>query len=252
MSDPLRVAFAVEGPTDYIMLKEIVGSLLDERDFVPQVLKPEMSDAFRVNPGEDGGWPGVCRWCLQTTEQSEGNFSGHPLFVFHDVLIIQLDADVAGVTYGSGHTPDPFPGENTLPCEAPCPPASATTDRLRSVVLKWIGEDTVPPQTVFCIPSKALEAWALVGLYPDDATVQEGTIECRKKPEAILAGKSKKSKLVARKAKGAGKPMTYRKIVEKYKEAAPEFAANWNRVKEYCTEAVRFEEDFKDVLASLE
>ncbi len=29
MSEPLRVAFVVEGPTDFIMLKEVVGRILE-------------------------------------------------------------------------------------------------------------------------------------------------------------------------------------------------------------------------------
>ena len=69
MSDTLRIAFVVEGPTDFVMLKSIVKALLKDRDFVSQVLQPEISEAFKTVPGRDGGWPGVFRWCLQSADQ---------------------------------------------------------------------------------------------------------------------------------------------------------------------------------------
>src|SRR4030042_430267 len=115
MSEPLRIAFVVEGPTDFIMLKTIIANLLEDRDFVPQVLQPEMSEAFKPVPGEDGGWPGVCRWCLQVAKQGGGRLSNSPLLGFYDLLILQLDADVARAQYSDGHIQNPFP-DTTLPC----------------------------------------------------------------------------------------------------------------------------------------
>lgn len=241
MSDPLRVAFVVEGPTDFIMLKEVVGRLLEGEDFVSEVLQPEMSEAFKVTAGLGGGWPGVCRWCLQAMEQGEGRLRDNPLFVFHDVVIIQLDADVAENTYEQGHIQDPYPGQPTLPFEADCPPPSATTNRLRSVVLRWIGEQDTPPQTVICTPSKALEAWVVVGLFPDDSVVGGEDFECRSQPEAILRGKPKRRRLVS----GSSKKR------EMYLKYAGEFADNWNVVRGVCTEAARFDAEFRAVLESL-
>ncbi len=139
MSDPLRIAFVVEGPTDFIVLKEVVARFLEGRDFVLQILQPEMSEAFKPTPGEDGGWPGVCRWCLQSAEQGDGMLGNNPLFFFHDLLVLQLDADIASSTYSGGHIRDPF-SETTLPCDEPCPPPSATTDRLRAVVADGWGK----------------------------------------------------------------------------------------------------------------
>ena len=232
MSDALKIAFVVEGPTDYIVLKEIVREVLDGRDFVPQILKPEMSAAFKLIPGEDGGWPGVCRWCLQTKKQNGGHIRNNPLFNFYDILIIQLDADVAGFNYNDGHIKNPFPGQPTLPCNEPCPPAADTTNRLREIMLRWIGEQNIPPQTVLCTPSKALEAWVLVGLFPEDGQVQLGNIECRDHPDHILRGKPAKKRLVS----GS------KKNVEKYDTFASEIAANWEAIKGHCSEAIRFED----------
>ena len=46
MSETLRIAFAVEGSTDLIVLEEVVGKFLGGCDFVPRYLQPEMSESF--------------------------------------------------------------------------------------------------------------------------------------------------------------------------------------------------------------
>ncbi|MBW2708701.1 MAG: hypothetical protein JRD04_05375 [Deltaproteobacteria bacterium] len=232
MSKVLRIAFVVEGPTDFVMLKAVIENLLEGRDFVPQVLQPEMSEAFKTVPGEDGGWPGVLRWCLQSADQGGGRLSNNPLFAFHDLLIFQLDTDVAGTSYSAVHTQDPFPA-STLPCEEDCPPA-ATTDRLRTVALRWMGEDTTPHQIVFCTPSKALETWLLAGLFPKDKVAKRKYLECRQNPANTLQGKPMKRRLVR-----SGK-----KSLWMYKELASEFALKWGNVTAKCSEASRFEDDF--------
>lgn len=240
MSDPLRIAFVVEGPTDSIMLKEVVARFLGGRDFVLQTLQPEMSEAFKLAPGEDGGWPGVCRWCLQSAEQGGGRLGNNPLFSFHDLLVLQMDADVAGFDYSEGHI-DPSPTMIRLPCDEPCPPPSATTNRLREVILSWIGETSAPTQTVFCVPSKELETWILVGLFPDDVVARKDDVECHIDPASTLQGKPLKHRIVR-----SGK-----KNVEKYKAFAAQFARNWSTVAARCTEALRFEDEFSMALLQL-
>jgi hypothetical protein len=233
MSDPLRIAFVVEGPTDFVMLKAVIENLLEGRDFVSQVLQPEISEAFKPAPGEDGGWPGVCRWCFQAADQGGGRLSNNPVFLFHDLLIVHLDADVAGARYSAGHIGDPFP-EPTLPCEESCPPPSATTDRLRAVALRWMGETVTPPHLVLCTPSKALETWVLVSLFPDDGVAKRNDVECYDTPSNTLQGKPMERRLVR-----SGK-----KDIKMYEEFAPEYARNWNTVTARCSEASRFESDF--------
>jgi len=240
MSEPLKIAFVVEGPTDFIMLKTVIANLLGGRDFVPQVLQPEMSEAFKPAPGEDGGWPGVCRWCLQSMKQGGGRLSNNPLFRNHDILILHLDADVAGAQYLAGHIPDPFP-DPTLPCEEPCPPPYTTTNRLRAVTLLWMGETVTPPRIVLCTPSKALETWLLVGLFPGDSVAQRDDVECHQNPADTLQGKPLECRLVR-----SGK-----KNLEMYQKCAPAFDRNWNTVTERCSEAARFENDFLSALAQL-
>lgn len=55
MSDPLRIAFVVENPTNSITLQEIVTRLLEGSDFVWQAIQPEMSEALEHKTGQIKG-----------------------------------------------------------------------------------------------------------------------------------------------------------------------------------------------------
>ena len=141
MSEPLRIAVAVEGPTDAIVIGAILDGLLPDTDFVFQTLQPEGSSAFDTGTsGETGvGWVGVYRWCRQSASEGGGSVSGSSVLSFNDVLIVHVDADVAGTNYCSGSIRDA--PRNDLPCEKPCPPPSSTTNALRPVVLNWLGQN---------------------------------------------------------------------------------------------------------------
>jgi hypothetical protein len=236
MSRPVRVAFAVEGDTDLIMLKAAVSSLLAGREFVPTLLQPQDSEILQpaVAP-TPGGWPGVYRWCQQTSSRVNGRLREDPLFQNHDLLVLQLDADVAGTTYARGHIQDPI---QDLPCDEPCPPPDATTNLLRQVLLRWMHEHDAPPRTVLCTPSKALEAWVLVALYPNDRVVKSGGVECKESPENLLSAKPAAERLVRH-----GK-----KVVEKYEDRAQDFANAWPQVRVVCSEAERFSREFLAVV----
>ena len=195
MSKPVRVAFVVEGDTDLIMLQAAVRSLLQDRELVPTLLQPQDSAVLESGGDPTGvGWPGVHRWCRQTARNAGGQVRNDLLFRNHDVLVIQLDADVAGKTYKSAHIAENI---QDLPCERPCPPPSDTTDALRAILLRWMGERAMPPAAVFCTPSRSLEAWVFAALHSGDKIVLPGGLECRKRPESLLVGRP--PKLLSRK-----------------------------------------------------
>ena len=227
MSEPLRVALVVEGPTDLILLEAAVGCLVRDREVVIQALRPEVSEAFEQLPHTTGGWSGVYRWCKQTADQGDGRVSNNFLFKSHDLLIVHVDADVAEMTYARGHIVE---ATQDLPCKKPCPPASATTNALRTVVLRWMGERSVPPRAVLCTPSKSLEAWVLAAFIPDHAWVRDGTLECRAHPDKQLSREPKRQRI--------------HKQPEVYRNKAAEFAAAWPQVRATCTEAERFSVEF--------
>ena len=88
MSEPLRFAVTVEGPTDAIVLEAILTALLPDDEFVFQRLQPEGSAAFgSAHFGSTGtGWAGVYRWSRQAVSEGGGSVSESSALANHDVL----------------------------------------------------------------------------------------------------------------------------------------------------------------------
>jgi hypothetical protein len=230
MSDPLRIGFVIEGPTDRVILEAAVARLLGGREFVAEQLSPELSESFAPITG--GGWTTVYFWCRQAASQSGGSLRNNLLFEMLDVLIVHVDADVAGKNYADDHRISDAPDD--LPCEQPCPPASATTDVLRPVVLGWMGEMTIPPRTVLCTPSKTTDTWVLAALFPQSRFSRSARLECHPDP----GGQLQIQPLAQRLIRGG------RKDIQKYRGRAAEVAEAWPRVRQRCSEAERFSAEF--------
>ena len=229
MSEPLRIAASVEGPTDVIVLEAVLKALLPDADFEFQTLQPEGSAAFgSASFGIMGaGWVGVYRWSRQAAREGGGSVSGSSVLSNHDVLIVHVDADVASETYDSGSIQD-APCDD-LPCEAPCPLPDKTTNALRAVVLNWLGERGCPPRIVLCTPSKSIEAWVLAAVWPEGNVVQRDDWECRRNPEGQLAALPIHQR--------------FRKHVGDYRRKQSEIEAAWQNVSARLTEAARFESE---------
>lgn len=155
-SRPLRIGLVVEGATDGIVLRAAISSLLPNRELEFTIIQPDFSVALG---GTGEGWSGVYRWCRQAASEGEGSVSGSIALLNHDVIVIQIDADAAEGTYQKQKLY--YEAAADLPCVKPCPPADATTNALRHVVLRWMNEPTLPPKCVFCTPSKNMEAWVM-------------------------------------------------------------------------------------------
>lgn len=227
MSEPLRLALVAEGPTDRIVIEAAISSILNSRPFILNQLQPEVSLAFGPH---GGGWGGVYRWCRQSVARNGGSLEIDPLFEFHDLLVLHLDADVSKERYQSANIHE-NPGD--LPCAEPCPPVQATTDRLREVLLRWSGEPTTPDRTVLCIPSKSTDAWVVAALFPTDPTVLDGSHECRSHAQQPLRIRIEKSQFV------------YENHKAKLREV-------WLTVTEICTEARRFSDDFRGAVQAVD
>ena len=223
MSDPLRVAFVGEGPTDREIIWAALSSMLNGRSFILSQLQPEESLAF----GELGtGWVGVYKWCRQCVARSGGSLGKDVLYSAYDILILQLDADVAEKKYSDGRIQEVL---DDLPCDEECPPPHASTNPLRNVLLRWAGENTVPPKTVLCTPSKSLEAWVVAALFPNDLAVIRG-IECWRNPENRLGQQPADQRV--------------QKRIRDYQQRAEEFKNAWPRLVTNLTEAQRFQNEF--------
>lgn len=227
MSDPVQIALVAEGPTDKVIIKAAIESMLGERSYILKQLQPEGSVAF---DSMGTGWSGVYRWCRQAVSRSEGKIRNDPLFSTYDILIVQLDADVAENDYAQAGLCDAV---EDLPCVQPCPPASNTTNALRQVLLRWMGEETVPPKTVLCTPSKSMETWVLAALFPSDQAVQSENPECWGNPELRLSQQPLKRRI--------------KKNQADYLDKFDEVKAAWAGLTG-LTEANRFTQDFKGTI----
>lgn len=225
----------MEGPTDFVILEAVAGHLLNGREFEPVAIQPLLSDSFGATTR--GGWTEVYFWCREGAKQAGGYLRDNPLFEIFDMLIIQVDADVAGKKYSDDQRITDDPGD--LPCvKLPCPPCSTTTDALRKVILGWMGETDVPPKTVLCTPSKALETWLLVALYPNNRESRKAEIECLNKPDAQLQTQPLAHRLI----RGGKKDIT------KYRDRAADVINTWPLVRRRCTEAERFSQELTAVV----
>jgi hypothetical protein len=226
MSEEVRIALVAEGETDRIVIECAVQALLRGRPFVLRQIQPEESVAF----GPIGtGWGGVYRWCKQAAAEAGGHLRNDPLFRNFHLLILHLDADVAGKTYADLAVEEV---PNDLPCEQPCPPPSATTNEMRKVMLRWAGETLTPETVVLCTPSKATEAWVIAALFADEAIVNGDSpaVECHPDPATWLATRPLAQRI--------------RKKKKEYSALRGAIEEAWARVAGNLSEAARFQADF--------
>ena len=234
MSDPLRIAVAVEGPTDEIVLHAVLECLLANTDFEFHTLQPEGSVAFESAPlgGTGTGWGGVYQWARQSAAEGGGSVSGSSALSYHELLIVQVDADIAGKSYSSaGIDHPPF---QDLPCKKPCPPPDRTTNELRTVILGWLGEQGCPPQVILCTPSKSIESWVIAAVCPNNRMILRGDWECHPNPEGQLGTLPKGQR--------------FRKRVSDYRARKSQITSAWPNVSAMLAEAARFE---RETLAAL-
>jgi hypothetical protein len=210
--------------------------MLPERPFILQQISPEGSASF----GEMGtGWVSVYRWCHQSAVRGGGRLRDDALvFQNYDLLLLHLDADVAGATYDQGSI-IPQAGDGALPCERCCPPPSDTTNALRAVLLSWCGEAVLPEKAVICMPSKSTEAWVITALFPNDRAMEQG-IECYPNPEGRLGQQPRAQRIRKRKR-------DYEGAAKKLEEAWPTLASAG-----VLDEACRFQSEFLEAVPELE
>ena len=88
----------------------------------------------------------------------------------------------------------------------------------------------MPPKTIVCIPSRSIETWVLVALFPDDPTAVRPNIECRRDCEVRL--------------RIHGLIKSGQKLIKEYRANEGAMTAAWGHVRGRCGEAERFSTDF--------
>ncbi len=227
MSDP-RIALVAEGPTDFIVIEAALKAIL-QCSFVLNPLQPEPT-----RPDMGGGWGGVFKWCQEFRQRGLANMEADPTLSHFDLIIVHLDADVADKRYADcgDAVVQAALGLQPLPCAQPCPPPFNTVAALETVMLSWLGIPANGPKSLFCIPSKATEAWLSVATLPVNHTLLTN-LECSLDIEAKLAGLPKAQKI--------------RKTVREYRNRAETVTSQWAQVKAHCTQAALFDRQVQTI-----
>jgi hypothetical protein len=222
MSD-LRVALVAEGPIDAIVIEAALKALLP-RPFVLTPLQPESTE-----PKLGGGWGGVARWCDQFAGRGFARFEDDPTLLGFDLFVVHVDADVAemryadyGLEFANRSVARGWP---TLPNNLPCPPPTGSADVMRACLLSWAGMQSVGPRTVFCIPSKAPEAWLVAASFNQGHHLLNN-LECNLNLEAQLRTQPEADRVS--------------KTTREYRARSQGITAAWGTVRQRCTQAERF------------
>lgn len=235
MSKLLRIGLVAEGPTDYEVINAALQAVLP-LPFYMTLLQPEQtSQSF------GSGWGGVLKWCHAASQRHTGPMGQDPTLFLYDLLILHVDADVATKAYE-----DCGPAVQTLaqthnwgrlPCHQPCPPASNTCSALEAVMLSWLNPVTADNKTTLCIPAQSTGAWlASAVLDPAHPLLQEA--ECHVSLEDRLPQLPKGQRI--------------RKTQLEYRRHAPSVTRQWERVKQVCSQAAKFEQQVLAQLISID
>lgn len=215
MSESLRIALVAEGPTDLQIIQAALKAILP-RAFVLTLLQPEPTQ-----PHLGTGWGGVLKWCHQ--EQP-------PLQNF-DLLVIHVDVDVASQQYENcGPTIVTWAADNqwgALPCSKPCPPVADTVTALAIVVESWLGQRPTEPPLILCLPAQSSGTWLAAAVLASDHPLLIEA-ECRINLESQLSQLPRSQRI--------------RKTVRDYRDQAVTLTAQWQQVKQVCSQAAQFEQ----------
>jgi hypothetical protein len=187
------------------------------------------------------GWTGVRKWCQETWQRKGSNLEilisesvGAPL----DLLIIQVDADIAGKRELQDGLDEPIPE----PLQ-PCPPITQTTDKMKQIIGCWLSKHILPERVVLAIPAEDMETWVFAALYPDDALCHGADFEC------IHAGRTRSQH------PGFRLPQKrYCKIIKSekiYRQIAPRVGNAWETVCRLCIQAEIFDREVDEQIRKL-
>ncbi|OCX67887.1 hypothetical protein A6M27_11505 [Acidithiobacillus thiooxidans] len=227
MSDP-RIALVAEGSTDFIVIEAALKAIL-QRPFVLNQLQPEPT-----RPEMGGGWCGVFKWCQGFRKRGAAHIESDPTLSNFDLVMVHLDADVADKSYADcgDAVVQAALALQPLPCAQPCPPPSDTVLALEAVLRSWLGISATGSKSLFCIPSKATEAWLAAATLPANHALLTG-LECNLHLETQLAQLPRGQRI--------------RKSVRQYRKLAGVVTAQWTQVISHCSQAALFDQRVQSI-----
>jgi hypothetical protein len=206
----IRVGIVAEGKSDCLALEELLRAIHPDIDFLR--LRPDMT----LVSGSPHGWRGVKAWCQEEGGRLETLLAGVTGLPIH-LLVIHVDCSMA----------------HNVGALRACPPARATADALRDVIVRdWLGQPSLPSFVVLATPSRTTDAWVVAVLTPPYSGKQP--LECDDLAEGELA----RRRLLRWKDGEVKKPdARYRPLVEM-------MVRDFARVCAKCTEAARLRAEF--------
>ena len=228
----LRIALVAEGPTDYEAIQAALKALLPQ-PFVMIQLQPEATGGMMGT-----GWCGVLKWCQAAQQRHPGSLDKGPTLVGFDLLIVHLDVDVASKQYADCGTSVADIAQQhhwgSLPCAQPSPPVADTVTCLDGVIKSWLGQSTAGERTLLCLPAQSSGTWLAAAVLASAHPLLVDS-ECNLSLESRLGQLPLKERI--------------KKTTREYRLHAPRITAQWEQVKQVCTQATHFEQQ---VLAALE
>lgn len=234
----MNIGIVCEGPTDYIILKEVVDRITAEDNYFIQLQpEPDLTGAY------GNGWKGVWKWCMDNASIKEKLMKAvEPAL---DLLIIQMDGDVSRKEKAAHCWCEPTVCEHkgrynpiecdvrketrelcpvVLPCEGHEVSVNGYMEHLKSLIGKWMNNlDDI----CIVIPCDSTESWIVAACDETETAEQIDdpwiNIISKKKyyHEIRIQGTQKRTRL--------------------FRQFAAMVGSNWEKVTELCASAKDFE-----------
>lgn len=240
-----NIGIVCEGPTDYIIMREVVDRITGEDHYYVQ-LQPEPDLLGRYG----NGWKGVWKWCVDNAAVKDKLMKDIEPSL--DLLIIQMDGDVsrkekAAHCWCTATACKDKGVYNPIECDVKketreqCPVVLPCADHDWTVAgyikhLEHLIECLLKDLKNVCvvIPCDSIEAW-VIAAYDEDEKAEEiedswmNVISKKKYYHNIRISGDKKRKVV-------------------YEQLARMVCSNWEKVTDLCLSAKKFEEDIRNCI----
>lgn len=181
---PVRIGLVTEGPTDQLVIRELVPAFLEISS-----VKNTSLEFTNLQPTQDrtsttgtaGGWECVYKWCLSNRpSRRDSGTPGHTLFAEGmdatacDVILVHMDSDVCEqISFrGLNHYLN-IPDAIASPYER--------GSFIRQVIESWLWPDGRHGDSEYIISPavEAIEAWLVAGLSSDSEPESNHEIQKR-------------------------------------------------------------------------
>src|SRR5690554_480550 len=224
-----------EGPTDFVVLKEIANAIAIEKNEEIKLveLSPQLDATTSSYPPH--GWSGVRTWCrkhqIKTPEAiahldpqiqkyaARQSWSALLAIESADGLIIQMDCDIAE------EIQEPYQFQ----------PGSCRVNHSKNGILEWLGLSQAPKEIFLAISSQSLETWILALHPPTDPVFKD--LQPNFCYEDITDVEDRLIKLGYSSRRVKGRMRIRKSPYTTYESYGKEIASNLPAVRERCSTA---------------